>query len=220
MNRSRDTHEADTADEGGGFDPREAATLIEQTARQARRQFAPHPPLLTLSMAAFFLLAYGTIWLSVRGQHPYRGPTGTALVVFYGLVVVVSVAAGVAFRRATAGVSGRALRQQRGQGATVAAAYVAAFVFQGALHYLGVSSTIVYGVYPAAAPLIVVGAAGAAIAASRENWPLLGTAIAVIAVGASSAYAGPIGVWAFVGVGCCVAFIGYAAAQVVWPRRA
>jgi hypothetical protein len=220
MNGPRDTNEAETADEGGGLDPRKAATLIEQTKRQARRQFALQTPLLALIGAAFFLAAYGTIWLSVRGQHPYRGPTGTALGVFYGLVIVVSVAGGVVFKRATTGVSGRALRQQRAQGAAVAAAYVAAFVFQGALRYLGVSYAIVYGVYPASAPLIVVGAAGAAIAASRENLPLLGAAIAVIAVCAGSAYAGPIGVWAFVGVGCCLAFLGYAAAQVLWLRRA
>jgi hypothetical protein len=220
MNGSRETNDAETADEGGGLDPREAATLIEETDRQARRQFAPQTPLLALIGAAFFLVAYGTIWLSVRGHHPYRGPTGPALVVFYGLVIVVSVAGGVVFRRATTGVSGRDLRQQRAQGAAVAAAYIAVFVFQGALHYLGVSNAIVYGVYPAAAPLIVVGAAGATIAASRENWPLLGVAIAVIAIGAGSGYAGPIGVWAFVGVGCCVAFLGYAAAQVAWLRRA
>jgi hypothetical protein len=42
--------------------------------------------------------------------------------VFYGLVIVVSVAGGVVFRRATTGVSGRDLRQQRAQGAAVAAA--------------------------------------------------------------------------------------------------
>jgi hypothetical protein len=220
MNGSRDMNEAETADEGSGLDPREAATLIEQTNRQARRQFAPQTPLLAMSVAAFFLLAYGVIWLSVRTQHPYRGPTGTALGVFYGLVIVVSVAGGVVFRRATSGVRGRALRQQRAQGAAVAAAYIAVFVFQGALRYLGVSNAIVYGVYPAAAPLIVLGAAGAAIAASGENWPLLAVAIAVIAIGTGSAYAGPIGVWAFVGVGCCVAFLGYAATQVVSLRHA
>jgi hypothetical protein len=219
VNGSHDTNAPETADEDGGLDPREAATLIEQTKRQARRQFAPQTPLLALIGSAFFLVAYGTIWLSVRGEHPYRGPTGTALALFYGLVIVVSVAGGVVFKRATTGVSGPALRQQRAQGVAVAAAYVGAFVFQGALHYLGVSDAIVYGVYPAAAPLIVVGAAGAAIAASRENWPLLGVAIAVIAVCAGSAYAGPIGVWAFVGAGCCVAFLGYAAAQVIWLRR-
>jgi hypothetical protein len=220
MNGPLDTNEPGTADEGGGLDPREAATLLTQTRRQARRQFAPQTPVLALIGAAFFLVAYGTIWLSVRGQHPYQGPSGAALSVFYGLVIVVSVAGGVVFRRAATGVSGRAVRQQRAQGAAVAAAYVGAVVFQGALHHLGVSNTIVYGVFPAAATLIVVGAAGAAIAASRENWPGFGVAIAVIVVCAGSAYAGPISVWAFVGVGCCVAFLAYAAAQVVWLRRA
>jgi hypothetical protein len=109
--------------------------------------------------------------LSVRGQHPYRGPTGTALVVFYGLVIVVSVAGGVLVKRAATGVSGAAVRQQRAQAAAVAAAYIRAVVFQGALHYLAVSNTIVYGVYPASAALTVAGAAVAAIGASRQNWP-------------------------------------------------
>ena len=39
MNETGDSNEAATADNGGGFDPREAATLLEQTRRQARRQF-------------------------------------------------------------------------------------------------------------------------------------------------------------------------------------
>jgi hypothetical protein len=219
MNGTHDTDETGTVDDGG-LDPREAATLIEQTTRQARRRFAPQTPLLALIGAAFFLVAYGTIWLSVRGQHPYQGPTGAALGVFYGLVIVVSVAGGVLVKRATTGVSGATLRQQRAQAAAVAAAYAGAVVFQGALHYLGVSNAIVYGVYPASATLIVACAAVAAIAASRENWPQLGVAIAVISVCAGSAYAGPIGVWAFVGVGCCVALLGYAAALAVWLRRA
>ena len=52
----------------------------------------------------------------------------------------------------------------------------------GALRYLGVSYGIVYGVYAATAPLIIVCAAGAAIAASREDWPGRGLGVAVIAV--------------------------------------
>jgi hypothetical protein len=56
-------------------------------------------------------------------------------------------------------------------------------------------------VHAAAARLIIYGAAVATNAAAREDWPRLGVAIALIAIGAGSAYAGPIGrvgiaVWA------------------------
>ena len=68
------------------------------------------------------------------------------------------------------------------------------------------------------ARLIVLGAFGAAIAAAREDWPNLGVALALIAIGAGIAFAGPAWVWAFAGVGCCVALLGRAAAQV-WLRR-
>jgi hypothetical protein len=68
-------------------------------------------------------------------------------------------------------------------------------------------------VYAAAAPLIICGAAVAANAAAREDWPRLGVAMAMIAVGAGSAYAGTIGVWAIAGVGCCMVLLGCAVAQ-------
>ena len=65
----------------------------------------------------------------------------------------------------------------------------------GALLYDGFSHAIVYGIVPAAGPLIVVGAAAAGDAAAREDWQVLGFAIALVAVGAGSAFAGPSGVW-------------------------
>ena len=51
----------------------------------------------------------------------------------------------------------------------MAAAYIGAYVFQGALKYLGLSNAIVYGVYPATAPLIIVAAAAAGIAATGSG---------------------------------------------------
>jgi hypothetical protein len=79
MSERNDTDETATADEGGGLDPREAATLLEQTKRQAQRQFDLAPPLLTLIRAAVILLGYGAVWWSVRDQHPYQGPNAAAL---------------------------------------------------------------------------------------------------------------------------------------------
>ena len=69
MNETRKTNEAGTTGEGG-LDAREAATLLGQTRLQARRQFEPAPPWLLVTRAVMVLATCGTVWLSVRGQHP------------------------------------------------------------------------------------------------------------------------------------------------------
>ena len=65
----------------GGLDP-QAARLLAQTRRQAQRGLDFRSPWLSLLAAAMALVAFGAVWLSVRGQHPYKGPTAVALVVY------------------------------------------------------------------------------------------------------------------------------------------
>ena len=164
------------------------------------------------------LVGYGAVWWSVRGQNPYTGPSPAALAAIYGAVIFVIVVSAVVFQRATAGVSGQSRRQRGAYGAAFGAAWIAVSVFQGALAYDGASHAIVYGVFPAAGQLLVIGSAAAAMAAAREDWPTLGVAIAVVALGTGSAFAGPAGVWGIIAVGGCVIAIGYAAFQA-WLRR-
>jgi hypothetical protein len=100
-------HTSDTAAAGNGgtFGPEQAAALLDQTTQQARRKFQPAPPWLLVTRAVLVLAALGAIWLSVRGQHPYRGPTAADIPVLVAFIVV-NFAATVAVRRhATAGVS-------------------------------------------------------------------------------------------------------------------
>ena len=217
-------HQTDdtAADDEGELDPEQAAQLIEQTSREARRQFGYwQSPWLTLASAAIFLAIYGTLWLSVRGQHPYKGPTGWALLIIYSLIIVAAIAFRVVAgpRRARQGVSGRSRRREAYLGAAMGSAYVAALVFQGALRYVGVSWAIVYGVYPAVVPPIILVAAGGVFAAVREDVQTLCAAIAVIAVLAGSAFAGPIGVWLSCGAGGCVVLLALAAVQFRQRRQ-
>jgi uncharacterized membrane protein SirB2 len=207
------------ADDEDELSPEEAARLIRQTTRQAQRQFELRSPWVTLLGAAAWIAIYGTLWLSVRGQHPYTGPTGWALLVVFALIVVIAIANSVFIRRRTAGVSGRSRRQGAFVGAAMVTAFVAAYVFMGALRYLGVSWGVVYGVYAAAGWLIVVGAAGVAIAAMREDLQLLYSGIALIAIAAGSCFAGPIGVWFFMGVGGFLVLLALAAYQLRLRRR-
>src|ERR1700690_2693067 len=103
----------DTAASEEELSPQQAAQLIEQTSREAKRQFGYWPsPWATLAGAAIWLAIYGTLWLSVRGQHPYKGPTGWALLTIYSLIIVAAIAfrAVAGPRRATQGISGRTRR--------------------------------------------------------------------------------------------------------------
>jgi hypothetical protein len=159
------------------------------------------------------------VWLSVRGQHPYKGPTGAGLAVMYGILLCWAVVVVTFRRRATAGVIGRTIRQERGYAAAVVAALVGVSVLQGALRHYGVSFVVVYGVYPVTAQLVALGAIGATIAVAREQWPGFGVGVAIALVASAGAFAGPRGVWLFDGIGCCVVVSGYAA-TIAWLVRA
>ena len=217
--RKRDDTAADDEED---LSPQQAAQLIEQTSREAKRQFGYwQSPWATLAAAVIWLAIYGTLWLSVRGQHPYEGPTGWALLTIFSLIAVAAIVGSIVTRprRARQGVSGRSRRRENYLGAAMGSAYIAAVVFQGALRYLGVSWAIVYGVYPAVVPPIILVAAGAVFAAVREDAQTLLAAIAVIAVLAGSAFAGPIGVWLYAGVGGCVVVLALAAIQFRQRRQ-
>lgn len=207
------------SDEGEEFDPQAAAALLEETTRRAQRQFDLRRPLLMVIGAAVVLIAYGVLWLSVRGQHPYSGPPGWALAVLYSTLLVWIIVVATVYRRATTGVSGRSARQQKADAAAFIPIWITVYVFQGALHHAGASHAIVYGIYPAAAPIIIVGSAAAAYNVAKENWPWAGFAVAAVTLAAIGSFAGPAGVWAVIGIGLCVLLLARAAGQI-WLRRA
>lgn len=198
------------------LDPQEAARLLEESQSYAERRLDLRPPLLTLAAAAVMLVCYGAIWLSVRNQHPYTGPSGTALGVLYGTLLAWILLVVYTLGRRTSGVGGRAARRRRVDGLTFAAIWTAVYVFQGALLHAGVSYGIVYGIWPAAAPLIVVGGAAAAYGAGREQSPALG--LLAVALGAGAAFAGPAGVWGVIAVGGCALLVASAAVRLLQRR--
>jgi hypothetical protein len=210
--------DAAAPDDDGEFDPREAAALLAKTQRQAERQFGLHPPVLRLIASVLILAGYGAVWLSVRHQHPYQGPTGAAIAEIYGAVLIVAVMSATVLKRATSGISGRSRRQRGALSAAFATAWIGVAAFQGALLHDGASHGIVYGVFPAAGQPLVIGSALAGMAAAQEDWRTLSIAIAVVALGTGASFAGPVGAWGVMAVGGGAIGIATAVFQV-WERH-
>jgi hypothetical protein len=158
------------------------------------------------------LAALGAIWLSVRGQHPYRGPTTADIPVLVAFIVI-NFAATVAIRqRAMAGVQGKS-RFSRSEVAILGLAWVAAAVVMFALAAAGVN----YGLYPTTV-LIVPGLAWTAVSAVRASWRNCATGLGVTMVGIAGLFAGPAGAWAVAGVGLCIVLLARAA--LGWRQNA
>jgi len=194
------------ADNGGTFGPEQAAALLDQTTQRARRKLQPSPPWLLATRAVMVLAALGLIWLSVRGQHPYKGPTAADIPVLIGFVVV-NFAATVAVRaRAVAGVSGRT-RFSQGEIAVLVASFAVTVVAMAVLAADGVG----LATYPTSV-LVIPGLAWAALMAARRNRLEVAIGIAIVVIGIVGAFAGPAGAWAVAAVGLCAVLLGNAVA--------
>jgi hypothetical protein len=205
-----DTSDAAAAGNGGTFDARQAAQILGQTSQQARRQFEQFPPWFSAARGIAALLAYGAVWLNVRGQHPYAHPTTALIPVGIGFGIVCATMGIVLARRATTGVTGKTPLRPA-EIVIVSVIWVGVFVVLGLLAGDGVSHSIVYGVYPAGVPLIAAGLAWAGIMATRANWLAVVEALALVVVGAVAVATGPVWAWLVAGAGLCVVLLARSA---------
>jgi hypothetical protein len=205
------------AGNGGDFDPRQAADLLNQTTQQTRSKIAPAQPWLLAIRAVAVLAVLGACWFNVRGQHPYRGPTSAVLPFVFGFVIL-NFAATVGMRmRATAGVTGKS-RFRPAEIAVLALAWVAVLPLIGALHHAGVSNADAYSLIPLTVPLIFAGLTYAAVGAARGDWRPFGVGLGVAVTGAVGLLTGAVGAWAVDGVGLCLVLLGMAAVTV-WANH-
>jgi hypothetical protein len=201
MNHTPDTA---AAENGGTFDPHHASALLDQATHQARRKLQPSPPWLLATRGVLVLVALGAIWLTVRGQHPYQGPTAKDIPILAGFIVINFAATVTVRERALSGVRGRS-RLRPAEIAILAAAWA----FEVVLIIILAAAGSDLAKYPTTV-LILPGLAWAAISAARANWSSFGVGAAVTAVGVAGAFAGPVGAWAVGAVGLCVTMLGRA----------
>jgi hypothetical protein len=216
MNHTPDSITA--ADNGDTFDPQQAAALLDQTTQQTQRELEPYPPWMSSIRAVAALAACGAVWLEVRGQHPYLGPTAAVTVPVIATFVLINFAATMAVaKRATIGVGGKS-RLRPAEITVMAVAWVGVYVVMGVMAGTGVSHAITYGTYGTSASLIVPGLVWAIIMAARRNWRRCGPGLAVAAIGAIAILGGPVGSWAVVGIGLFILLLGTATVRV-WQQR-
>ena len=94
MNHTSDT----AAGNGDAFTPQQAAALLDEATWEARRKLVPNPPWVLVTRGVLVLAACGAVWLSVRGQNPYTGPTNADIPILIAFIVLNSALA-VGFRR-------------------------------------------------------------------------------------------------------------------------
>ena len=185
----------DGADEETGMDLQQASAIMQQTRDRARRALVVRRPILLAVWGAAWIVSDGVIWLSVRGQRPYNGPTPAALATLTMVIAAATVFAVIYIGRAGSGVGGLSVLQRRILLLSYLGGYVALFTLEAAIDHAGASRAVL-AVYGAAAPILLVALIVAAGAAVFLDWSLLSLGLWLLAVAAGSGFAGPVTVWA------------------------
>ena len=193
MNAGADMKDDAGIDEAAGMDVQQAAVILRQARERARRELAVRRPLLFVTWGLVVLAGYGVMWLSVRGQHPFHGPTVPSIVTAAALVLAAAVYTAWATDRATRGIGGPSLLQRGSFVLALAAGGFTLGNFTRAVAHAGAGRPLV-ALIGAAAPLLVVGlvfVASCAVYGSLD-WPRLALGLWLLAVAAGGAWGGPV----------------------------
>jgi hypothetical protein len=202
------------------MEPHEAARLLAQTQADARRALDFRAPWVSLVAAAVALVAFGIVWLNVRDQHPFTGPSQASLAVFYALIALRIATVIYAYARARTGVSGRSVNVQRDEAIVMIGVLLVFYLaLIGIANNSGSHGAGFYWSLFLTGNLIATAAVWAGHSAFHKRWHEVALTVAVALIAALAAIAGPRGMWLVNGVGLCVLLLANAALGK-WQRRA
>jgi hypothetical protein len=179
--------------EDGVLDARQAAELLRRSADHARARLTINQPLIYGVWGAAWLIGCGAMWLSVLGQHPFRGAAGWASAILGVGIGLAIVATAVTASRATRGIGGVSARQGMIYGLSWPAGFTALFAIIGAAGHFGASPKLL-GVLGAAGPLLLVGLIYVLAAGMWLDWVMFWLGVWELLVAAIGAWTGPVGV--------------------------
>jgi hypothetical protein len=183
--------------ETAAMDAQGAAVIMQQARERAGSELRIRRPVLFMAWGLALLIGYGAMWLSVRGQHPYQGPTWPTLLLALLLLLIAAIITAQVVDRAASGVGGRSELQRGIFVLALVAGYVALLLEKTAVASAGASRPIqvVLGV---TAPMLAAGLVFVASSAITTglNWPRLILGVWLLAVAAGATWAGPVAVLA------------------------
>jgi hypothetical protein len=180
---------------GDNIDLQSAAGILRDASDRARRALVIRRPTLFAVWGAAWIISDGVIWLSVRGQRPYAGPTAVALLVLTLVIAAAAIVTVILVGRAGSGVGGLTAVARRTLLLAYLGGYVSMFAVEAALDHAGASRAVL-GVYGAAVPILLAGLTITASSAVFHDWSVLVLGLWLLAVAAGSGFAGPVSVWA------------------------
>ena len=133
----------------------EAAAVVQDARARARKELVISAPLVYAAWGLVWLFGYGAMWLSVRGQHPYTGPSGVSIAMVFVLAALAIATVVVIASKAVTGIDGQSVRNRRIIGTTWAVGYLALLVAAPAIS--GSVSTRTLAFISFAGPVMLVG---------------------------------------------------------------
>jgi hypothetical protein len=172
----------------------QAAAIAADARRHARQELVISAPVVYLAWGLVWLVGYGAMWLSVRGQHPYRGPSGVSIAAVLALAGFAAVAVLVVARRATAGIGGRSARYRRIIVAAWASGYLILLLVQAGIS--GSVSARALAFVGLAGPLLLAGLIYILASVLGRDRPAFALGAWLVLAGASCAWLAPAAVLA------------------------
>jgi hypothetical protein len=172
----------------------EAAAVVHDAQIRARHEFVINAPAVYTAWGLVWLLGYGAMWLSVRGQHPYRSPSGVSIAAVFVLAAFAAAAVLIVARRAVAGVGGQSARRRTTILAAWATGYLSLLVVQTAISGSVSARTLAFVDF--ACPLLLAGLVYLAVAVLGGNRPALALGGWLVAVAAGCGWLAPAGILA------------------------
>ena len=167
----------------------EAAAVVQDARARARKELVISTPLVYMAWGLVWLVGYGAMWLSVRGQHPYTGPSGASMAAVFVLACFAVAAVLVIANKAAAGIDGRSVRHRRIIGATWAIGYLSLLIVAPAISSSVSTRTLAFISF--AGPVLLVGLVYILAAALGRNRQASVLGAWLVIVGISCAWLAP-----------------------------
>jgi hypothetical protein len=175
--------------EDQGMSVQDAAAIAQDARARARKELVISAPVVYAAWGLVWLIGYGAMWLSVRGQHPYLAPAGASIAVVFVLAAFAAAAVLVVAHRAAAGIGGQSARNRRIVLVTWVTGYLILIVGQAAIS--GHVSTRALAFVGLAGPLLLAGLVYILAAILGRNRLAFALGAWLVIVGASCAWLAP-----------------------------